>query len=236
MMSNTISDLKAAIGAGLMTNKYMVEMTSPIVTMDANQINILCNSASFPERTIATNEIWKYGRKYVVRSETSYSSQIQLGFVDDDKATLRQFFDAWMKVIDDSGTSALFDLSSYEATASGVLDIVSKLQTDPSSIVQSLLDDDFADSLASYQNSFNVWALNGSGEKVYGYKIQNCFPTSMSSVDFADSDSNKLFEFTVTFSYSEFEPIKNTTLLETVADSLVGNVVDTSLTMEDIFD
>jgi len=235
-MSKTISDLKSSIGGGLMTNKYLVEMTSPILTMDANKLNILCNKASFPERTIATNEIWRYGRKYVVRAETTYNGSITLGFIDDDEANIRQFFDAWLKVVDDSGTSAAFDLSSYEATTSGILDIVSKLQSDPSSIVQSLLDDDFADSLASYQNSFNIWALNNSNDKVYGYKLQNCYPTSISGVDFSDSDSNKVMEFTVTFSYSEFEPIKDTTLLETVADTLIGNVVDTSITMEDIFD
>lgn len=236
-MSKNISDLKKLLSGGLHKNKYLLELTAPIVGTDSNKLNVLCKSASFPERTIGTNQIWHYGRRYSVRAETDYSGTWTLTFLDDNKASLRKFFDSWLSMVDDSSTPDLIDISSYENGVASILNTIKAFGDGISQITSSILDQDFATALASYQNEINIWALNYNNEKVYGYKFQNVFPTNISSVEFSDSESNSLLEFTVTFTYSEFVTISNLSLIDSLASTLFGDgSANTISTVEDIFD
>ena len=231
-MNFTINDLKKKLGGGLSTNKYLLELTSPIFSMDSATLNTLCKSARFPERSIATTEMWRYGRKYNLRGETQYGDKLVLTFLDDDKATVRAFFDEWLELVDDSGVSDLIDIASFEKLASTIKGITNGGFGD---FAKSILDRDSASALAEYQSNLNVWALNSKREKVYGYKLQNCYPTSVGEVAFSDDSENKLVEFDVTFTFSEFLPIKDQSLIEMAVGTLIGSGAP-EITMEDVFD
>ena len=71
--------------------------------------------------------------------------------------------------------------------------------------------------LADYQAYMKVWQLDGEGNKVYGYEIQNIFPTSIGEVTYDDSETDSLVEFNVTFAFSEFDPCES---------SLSGSLID----------
>lgn len=235
-MNYTISDLKKTLGGGISTNKFLLEMESPILGVDSSKLNLLCKNAKFPERTVTTSAIWNKGRKYNVRAETNYNDSIVLTFLDDDKATLRKLFDAWMKDVDDSSTPSAFDFSSYERAAADISNLINGGADAVLDILAGKLNPDIADAIASYQNDFNIWALDSNRNKVYGYKVQNCFPTGLGEVEFSDESQNKLMEFQVTFTFSEFIPLDNTTALETIVDMAIGDLPFADIAMEKLFD
>ena len=127
-MTTTIRDLKNALGTGLGSrkNKYLLEIS--FADIDSARLNILCKTASLPQRTIEPVSAWCHGRKYNMRSETNYGGNYELTIVDDSDLTFRQFFDAWMKQIDDSTTTvqdSIKELSKSSDEISKIVEMIS---------------------------------------------------------------------------------------------------------------
>lgn len=184
----TIEDLKKHLGPGLGLRKakYMLEIPVP---NEGRTINILCRSTSLPERNIGTVSVFNKGRKYNMRSETAYPGTYDVSVVDDSTMKLRTLFDCWLTLVDNSnpgGQSA----SSYESNCTFSLGTFGG--------------SDHPD----YQADVNIWQLGNQGEKVYGYKLQNAFPSSLGTVELDDSDEATLSEFSIAFTYSESIPLK----------------------------
>ena len=220
-MPVTINDLKNKLNGGLRKNKYMIEL--PWSGVDSEKFNILCTSASFPQRTIQTTTISRHGRRYNIKAETDYGSEYEVTILDDNNLYFRRFFDNWMQKIDDSGANAsgFFGIDSEDSSfrqildtvddVTDVLDTVSTIASDPSSfwdkVTSGLTDGTSSYALASYQTEINIWQLDHNGNKVYGYKLQNAFPSALGIVTYDDSEQNSLVTYNVTFTYSEFMPI-----------------------------
>lgn len=229
----TINDLKNALGAGLGSrkNKYMIELS--FKDFDSKKFNILCKSASLPERTIDTTSVYHHGRKYNIRSETNYTGTYEVTILDDDKLTLRKFFDAWMKQINDSKSYSTKVVSGsaqggltkfgkirqyidkaqnfYEGAVQLYDDVVhigDKLKDAANSLISDVTGFNSDKPVANYQTELIIWQLSNRGEKVYGYKLQNVFPSVLGSVQYDDSELDTLVEYNVTFSFSEFEPVE----------------------------
>lgn len=187
-MKYNITELKKHLGIGLgnRKNRYLIEI--PVPTISGDTLNILCRSASFPERNISTTDIWHKGRRYTVRGETDYVGEYEVTFVDNDEMSIRKMFDEWVQQVDNtsSNLNKVFDLTA------NILDI-----------------DKLAMSIG-YQIDINIWQLDANNQKVYGYAMQNAFPKSVSSISLEDSDENSLSEFNVVFAFSEFTPLENT--------------------------
>ena len=183
-MKFNITELKNTLGAGLRKNRYMLE----IPLSNGESLNILCQSASLPQRTINTLDVWHKGRKYTMRGETDYGSEYEITIIDNNKMAFRQAFDAWLQKIDDSN----------KGNASGASFEKSDINYD-----------DFP-----LEIDINIWQLDNGGDdngaddqKIYGYKLQNAFPKTIGNVTMDDTDQNTLVEFNVTFAYSEFIPL-----------------------------
>jgi hypothetical protein len=234
----TITDLKKNLGPGLglRKNKYLIEI--PVPGIEGEKINILCRSAGLPERNINTTTVWHKGRKYNVRAETDYVGSYEVSILDDSSMNIRKTFDKWMKKVDnsrpvDSGIAG----ASYENDLGDVLDVVtSGLEVanqiknaveNPADAIGGyflgLLDANGAASIAKYQTDINVWQLSSDGQKVYGYKLQNAFPSAVGIVTLDDGDENTLSEFSVTFTFSEFIPLENKSLGDSVVDAIIGD-------------
>ena len=234
-MITTINDLKNALNGGSKKNKFLVELSYS--EADSRKLNLLCKTANFPSKSISPVSTWYHGRKYNMRAEVDYGGSIDLTFLDDDELSIRKFFDEWMKKIDDSsklksgsfesssgsGGSGLFDIID---TAKGIYDDVRDFVKDPMGTIikpfkemgRSFLSGmTGASVLADYQAYMKVWQLDGEGNKVYGYEIQNIFPTSIGEVTYDDSETDSLVEFNVTFAFSEFDPCES---------SLSGSLID----------
>lgn len=234
-MNFTISDLKKHLGPGLglRKNKYLIEI--PIPGIDGRTVNILCRSAGFPERTISTTQTFFKGRKYNMRGETNYGDSYEISLVDDSNMSIRKTFDLWLRKVDNSkpANSGLVG-ASFEST---FLDEVEDLITLANDITTGLeyddglsfflgfLDPGNANATAAYQTDVNIWQLSSSGERVYGYKLQNAFPSSVGVVTLDDGEIDTLSEFSVVFTYSEFLPLEDISAATAIGDALLGDQV-----------
>lgn len=220
-----INQLKKHLGPGLglRKNKYLIEI--PVPTVDGETLNILCQSAGLPERNITTTEIWHKGRRYTVRGETDFIGEYEISIVDDSNMAIRKLFDSWLKQIDNTRPDKNSSLlgASFEDLSPGLLDEVESGVAAANSVINAIenprqildftigfLDSAKGPSSAFYQTDINVWQLDGTGQKVYGYKLQNAFPKSVGIITLEDGDENTLSEFSVTFAFSEFIPLENT--------------------------
>jgi hypothetical protein len=228
-MNFGIEELKKHLGPGLglRKNRYMIEI--PVPTVSGETINMLCQSAGLPERNITTTDVWHKGRRFTVRGETDFVGEYTISIVDDDKMRIRELFDTWIKTVDNSrpDPNGSFLGASFEEAAPGAIDEITAgvgaLNTVKSSLSnqRQLLDftigtinENAALSSAFYQTDINIWQMDSSanGEpddsKIYGYKLQNAFPKSIGIVTLEDNESNSLSEFSITFAFSEFIPLK----------------------------
>ena len=194
MIPLTIDDLKKHLGPGLglRKSKYMLEI--PVPGTEGETINVLCRSTAFPERNIGTVAVFDKGRKYNMRSETSFPGTYNISILDDSNMALRWLFDGWLSLVDNTQPQGYpVSNSSYE--------------TQPEFSLGSFGEG----TQTKYQADVNIWQLGNLGEKIYGYKLQNAFPTSLGIVELDDSDETTLSEFSVVFTYSETIPLKPVT-------------------------
>lgn len=233
-MNFGITELKKHLGPGfgLRKNRYMLEL--PVPTVSGETINILCQSAGLPERRNTTTELWHKGRRYTVRGETDFTGEYEISIVDDSNMEIRKMFDTWMKMIDntrpDKNSSLL--AASFEEISPGLLgniesvvrvgNMVKNTLSNPRQLTDfalGLMDNNQQIPVAQYQVDVNIWQMDRQHSQVYGYKLQNAFPKEVGIVTLDDSDENTLSEFSVTFAFSEFIPIKG------IKEDLLGGVI-----------
>lgn len=235
-----ITDLKKAMGPGLglRKNKYLIEI--PIPGISGETLNILCRSAGLPEITNTTVTIFKYGRKYTMRGEADFTGSYEISIVDDSNMKIRKLFDKWMKLIDNTKpkNQGIF-AASYEdgvgeflENARSVVGAINNIKEgiqNPDNALDYFLgfiDFGIASSSAPYQADINIWQLNNSNDKVYGYKLQNAFPNQVGVVTLDDNDENTVTEFSVNFSFSEFIPLSNDNMLSKIGKVLGGDTIN----------
>lgn len=228
-MNFSITELKKHLGPGLglRKNRYLIEIPVPTVTGEA--INILCQSAGLPERSINTTDVWHKGRRYTVRGETDFVGDYEISIIDDDQMKIRQLFDLWIKQVDNSRLNKNAGLmgSSFEELVPGGLDNLEGLvglanQTknlfeNPSQALDfaiGQINENTQMASAAYQTDINIWQMDYPSTregvdkfKIYGYKLQNAFPKNIGIVTLQDNEENTLSEFSVTFAFSEFIPL-----------------------------
>ncbi len=210
-MNFTIDDLKKNLGPGLglRKSKYLLEI--PVPSQNGKKINLLCQSTSLPERNISTVTTWHRGRKYMMRGETTFTSTYNISVLDDSEMSLRELFDGWLTLVDNTNPDASLLTNSFNNFQTSYEDDSSaNWQLKP---VNSIAGETI------YQADINVWQLSQRSEKIYGYKLQNAFPSSIGTVELDDSDNSTLSQFSLVFTYSELIPIKGT-------GSKVGNIVN----------
>jgi len=234
----SIESLKKHLGPGLglRKNKYMLEI--PVPGIDGAKLNVLARSAGLPERTITTVNMFHKGRQYNVRGETDYGTTYDVSIVDDSNMDIRKRFDAWLKLIDDSkpANAGMFAGGSYETGIGQALDAIrsgvglanqikSFAKTpvsDATNFFLGVVDPGLATPTAKYQTDINIWQLSVTGDNVYGYKLQNAFPTQIGIVSLDDGNPNTLSEFTITFTFSEFVPLEGISPPSQIFDALIG--------------
>lgn len=247
-MQFTIRDLKKHLGPGLglRKNRYLIEI--PIPGIEGNTLNVLCRSAGLPERNISTSTIWHKGRKFNVRGETDFIGEYEISIVDDSDMQIRKMFDTWMKQVDDSKPKNMGILgASFEEGAKGFLsniksavklgNDIKNLTKNPKQIINwfigSLNGENGA--MPQYQTDINIWQLGPTDNKIYGYKLQNAFPKSVGIVTLEDDNENTLSEFSVLFSFSEFEPL--TGIKESLSTAILGDdIMEIKGGVEALFD
>lgn len=237
-MGITITDLKKNLGPGLglRKNKYLLEL--PVPGISGETLNILCQSAGLPEKTIQTTTIWHKGRRYEMRGETNFSGTYEVSILDDSDMNVRKVFDKWLNKIDDTGAAngGILGASGEGPLSSAISNIKSgvKALNEAKNFLKNpvknligfglnVLNSDGAGNPPGYQVDVNIWQLSQTGEKVYGYKLQNAYPKELGIVTLDDEQENQLSQFSVTFAYSEFIYMEGGSFKTQVAKGLLGN-------------
>lgn len=102
-MSNKISELKNALGAGARPNKYRVNFSIPTAVPTKSDLSVadaLCKSSTFPSMTIGQIEVFNQGRKLVIPGDTTYTTTWTLEFYLTEDHALRKDLISWMKSSD----------------------------------------------------------------------------------------------------------------------------------------
>ena len=229
MLGFTISDLKKAMGPGLglRKSKYLIEI--PIPGADGRTLNMLIRSAGLPERNINTVSTYYKGRKYNMRAETDYPGTFEISIVDDSTMSIRKVFDKWMNQVDNSkpknsgilGSSFEKIFDEVVAIGSAVTEIKNAINN-PVGFFLGFLDPGNPKSPVPYQTDINIWQLSQNKERVYGYKLQNAFPSQVGIVTLDDGEENTMSEFSVTLTYSEFIPLEDKSILSQIGSALLG--------------
>ena len=220
--SFTLSDIKKQLGAGLglRTNKYLIEMPMPGV--QGKKLAILCQSTALPERNIGVVDVYYRGRRYKMRGEADFpgtnTKPKQNGVLGMFGDSVTQGLEAVAGVI-----QAAQNLKSQIDFDSGVGFLTNAFLGTPSA--------------PNYQVDINIWQLNKQNEKVYGYKLQNAFPSEVGAVELDDANESQLSQFSVTFAYSELEPIEPKSITRKIIDSAIGDTgQDIIHGVENLFD
>lgn len=209
------------VGAGVRTNKFLLEFTIPLHGgLHPWTWNVLCKATSFPQRSMHTASMWRFGRKYNLRGETNFNDTWTLTFEDDSALSLRKNFDKWFREIDDSRLQ-YEGLNIYEGMGDPNVrletlntDLFEREDTAPFSfsaftrgLTTALLRPEYNPSAPNYQTDVRVYQLDQTGNKVMGYVMQNAFISDIGAVDYGDDKLNELVTYPVTFTYSEFLPL-----------------------------
>lgn len=221
----TWRDLREQLGRGMgvRTNKFLIEFSLPIADSPTPwKVNILCKATSFPQRQMHTTSMWRFGRKYNLRGETNFGDTWTLTFEDDSELTLRKAFDHWFREIDDTRLQHT-GLNVY----TGMGDPNVRLETKTWDLFEreergrfslgdffnaaaptTLIRPEYTPSAPNYQTDIRVYQLDQNGNKVMGYVMQNAFVSDIGAVEYGDEKQNELVTFPVTFTFSEFLPLK----------------------------
>lgn len=215
--SFTLSDLKKQLGDGLgiRSNKYVVIVPFPGII--GRKLAVLARSTSLPERGIGVAEIYHKGRRYKIRGETDLQNAFTINLTDDSEMKLRQYFDTWLRLVDNPETDLeatsegiMGGFSDLLNSLTGAVNAASELISEYSNTsLSSVIKGSFFNSntLPSYQKDVEVYQLNKNNEAIYGYLLQNCFPTEVGAVEISDEQEGEFSQFSVNLTYSDFIPL-----------------------------
>lgn len=176
-MSNKISELKGALGAGARPTKYRFNFAVPSAvstTSDLSVVDALAHTTTFPGKTIGQIEAWNQGRKLVIPGDTTYSNTWNVTFYGTEDHALRRDLLAWMKACDN------FQNNTHSGNPTAVLGEMSVEQLDsageatvrytfhnvfPQDLAEVSLDDSTIDSLEDFDCTFSFtdWVV-GDGD------------------------------------------------------------------------
>lgn len=230
----TLSDIKKQLGDGLgiRSNKYVIIIPMPGLT---KKMAVLAKSTSLPERNVGSVDLYHKGRRYKVRGDTDLQGTYNISLTDDSEMKLRKYFDLWLRMVDNPETdkeatsSGLLgnELSSALNSLTGTLNAASELASELSNAsFGSIMKNAFIgnSALATYQKSVEVYQLGKTGDLVYGYQLQNCYPTEVGAVEISDENANQFSEFNVTLTYSDFIPMDpNESAASKIINSALGD-------------
>ena len=126
-MTNKISELKSALGAGARASKYLVNFSIPSTVPTTSQLenaSVLCKATTFPAMTLGVIEAYTQGRKLPIPGDTSYTNSWNLTFYTTEDHGLRRDMIAWLKACDH------FQNNQHSGNPSGVMGELSISQLD----------------------------------------------------------------------------------------------------------
>ena len=174
-----------------------------VVISGTDGLTVRCIAAQIPGITINTTDFKLYGGMPVLKVPSSRTySDLRLTFLARSDSADRYFFDNWFNKISNfsSNTVAYYNDVARDITIN-VYD-----EFDPTKTFN----------VRSGLQGVNTGTGTNQGTTkdniAYSVKVLNAIPISLDEVDISWADSDKLLEYTVTFSYEQLQ-LKNNTIM-----------------------
>lgn len=96
----SVRELRQRMNGGApRVSKYRLELYIP--GEDTRHLSILCQTATFPTRSITPVQLFHKGRPFLLRGEMDFGNSVDLTFLEDQNSSVRRVFDYWLKLVDD---------------------------------------------------------------------------------------------------------------------------------------
>ena len=206
--SGTISRFISQVNQGegfARNNRYLVRINLPkpirkvtagVNDLESNQIveniNMMCNKVTLPNRDIATAPHLVYGPRREMPYAYQYSAQIECTFYGDKFLRQRMFFENWQKKIIDINSH---DMKYYDDYV-GSMDIFQLGQFD---IDAELAQQDEAD--AAQGRPTPPAKPNDLHSVTYGVRLYEVYPQTIGSIDFTYASENEITNVPVTLNF-----------------------------------
>jgi len=187
-------------------------------------LNLYCSKVTIPEKSINVTQLKQYGSHFPWAQSVSYGS-LTTTFYCDGAMKIKNFFDAWQKLIwnDLTGNFNYYDeyVSSFDIFTRASISSGGTLK--PGSMEKHSTADKISGEIKDVTAAFNeATGVDGprAGDQAannmptiefrnnYGVKIFQCFPQIVGSIDLAHGSSNSISEFNVTWAYKKWNPFK----------------------------
>ncbi|SVA84856.1 uncharacterized protein METZ01_LOCUS137710 [marine metagenome] len=190
-------------------------------------LNLYCSKVTIPEKSINMVSLRQYGSHFPWPQSVSYGT-LTTTFYCDGAMKIKNFFDAWQKLIwnDLTGNfnyyneyTSEFDIFTRATIASGGTLKAGKDRMGKAHPKAEKISSDLKAGTAALNNATGVDGPR-AGEQAknnmptvefrnnYGVKIFQCFPQIVGSIDLGHANSNAIAEFNVTWAYKKWNPFK----------------------------
>ena len=187
-------------------------------------LNLYCSKVTIPEKSINVTQLKQYGSHFPWPQSVSYGT-LTTTFYCDGAMKIKNFFDAWQKLIWNDLTG---NFNYYDEYVSE-FDIFTRATIADGGTIkpQEMKKHTKADKLSSDLKAGTAWLNEATGvdgpragdqaknkqptlefRNNYGVKIFQCFPQIVGSIDLAHGSSNSISEFNVTWAYKKWNPFK----------------------------
>ena len=204
-MAFNVDEIIQSINASgvLKSSKFDVVISKVYAPLGEAALTVRCIAAQSPGITINTTDFKLYGGMPVLKVPSSRTySDLRLTFLTRSDSADRYFFDNWFNEISNfsSNTVAYYNDVARDITIN-VYD-----EFDPTKIFNVR---------SGLQGANTGTGTNQGTTKdniAYSVKVLNAIPISLDEIDISWADSDKLLEYTVTFSYEQLQ-LKNNTIM-----------------------
>ena len=193
-----------------------------------SKLDLYCSKVSIPERNITTGLYRQAGAAPFPFPQTTVYGSLTTTFYCDGTMHIKNYFDAWQKLIHNDLTgnfnfwdeyTAEFDVFTRTTIASGA-----KIETDKGNKEKPWADK-VSEGIQEFTHELNeatgVDGPRGYGQgrgtkpipkmnfrESYGVRIFNCFPQIVGNIDLSHDARDSIATFDVTWSYKKWNPFK----------------------------
>lgn len=217
-MANVISNLRKELRRGVLKkNKFKIEIYVP--GEDSRSLDLLCQEVDFPQKNISPSKLFRKGRPVFLRGETEFGNSQQLTFLEDSEQSIRRIFEFWYKQVDNP--ESVGDGNIDTGVVGGLLNAAGQNINSQISVVNNVKNIVASRDLGQaydfltgnsgqpqYMTNVRIWQLDGSGDEVYGYELQNQFVSQIGEGKFSQGQSSEAQMTSVTLTFSESIPLQ----------------------------
>jgi len=225
MNNSTQGEMKRRFDAAKQVSSTQYKPADTVMERSESKLDLYCSKVSIPERQIQTGLYRQAGAAPFPFPQTSVYGSITTSFYCDGTMHIKNYFDAWQKLIHNDLTgnfnfwdeyTAEFDIHTRTTIASGARVEKPKEPTTADKISQGIKD--FTSAIDEATGVDGPRGKDqGAGTKPlphidfrenYGVRVFSCFPQIVGELSLDHSVADSILTFDVTWSYVKWNPFK----------------------------